>query len=50
MAHEQVDLRSTTLTRWVILAALVVAGVVLFLWLAPGTPSAMPPVDIGAGA
>jgi hypothetical protein len=37
MAEERVSATLPDLARWLVVALLIVAGLVLFLWLAPGT-------------
>ncbi len=44
MADERVDATLPELLRWIVMAAVVVAGVVLYLWLAPATRAVVPPV------
>ncbi len=43
MAEERVDATLPELLRWIVMAAVVIAGVVLYLWLAPTTRAVVPP-------
>jgi hypothetical protein len=43
MADERTDLPLPDLARWLVLAALVAAGIALYLWLAPGIPPVVEP-------
>ena len=38
MADERVTATLPELVRWLVVAVLVIVGLALFLWLAPGTP------------
>jgi hypothetical protein len=43
MAEERAEVALPELTRWLVVAALILAGVALYLWLAPRTaPLARP--------
>lgn len=46
MAQERSEVSLTDLGPWLLLAALVVAGIVLYFWLAPGTPPVVEPVSL----
>jgi hypothetical protein len=37
MADEKNDVAASDLTRWMVLFALIVVGIVLFFWLGPST-------------
>jgi hypothetical protein len=43
MTDERTELPLADLLRWLALAVLVVGGIVLYLWLAPGVPSVVEP-------
>jgi hypothetical protein len=48
MNDERLEIAGSELTRWLIVAGLVVAGIALFFWLAPGTEPVVGPVVPGA--
>jgi hypothetical protein len=43
MENDQVTLTGSELARWIVVAALVIAGIGLFLYFAPSTKPALPP-------
>ena len=43
MDNDQVRLSGSELVRWIVVAALVVAGIGLFFYFAPSTKPAVPP-------
>jgi hypothetical protein len=43
MDNDQVTVSSSELMRWLVVAALVVAGVALYFYFAPSTRPAVPP-------
>jgi hypothetical protein len=43
MAEERVEIALPELTRWLVVAAVILAGVALNLWLAPRTAPLAPP-------
>ena len=43
MENDQVTLAGSELFRWMVVAALIIAGIVLFLYFAPSTQPAVPP-------
>lgn len=44
MADERLDISGSELARWIIIALLVLAGLGLAVWLAPGSEPIAPPV------
>jgi hypothetical protein len=46
MSQERTDIPLAALGPWLLLAALIVAGIVLYFWLAPGTPPVVEPVAL----
>jgi hypothetical protein len=44
MSQERTELTLADLGPWLVLAALVVAGIVFYFWLAPGTAPVVEPV------
>jgi hypothetical protein len=44
MSQERTELTLADLAPWLALAALVVAGIVFYFWLAPGTAPVVEPV------
>jgi hypothetical protein len=43
MDHDRVDLRGSELVRWLVVAALIIAGIGLFFCFAPSTRPVVPP-------
>ena len=43
MADERAEVSLSDLTRWLVVAAVVLAGIVLFLIMAPRTPAVVSP-------
>ena len=43
MDDDRVTLSSSELVRWVVVAAIVIAGIALFFYFAPSTKPAVPP-------
>jgi len=43
MDDDQVKLGGSELVRWMVVAALIIVGIVLFLYFAPSTKPAIPP-------
>jgi hypothetical protein len=43
MENDQVTLAGSELVRWLVVAALIIAGIGLFLYFAPSTTPAVPP-------
>jgi hypothetical protein len=43
MENDQVSLTGSELFRWMVVVALIIAGIVLFLYFAPSTEPAVPP-------
>jgi hypothetical protein len=48
MADERLEVALPDLGRWLAVAALIVGGIVLFLWLAPSTDRVIEPVPAEA--
>jgi hypothetical protein len=49
MADERFEVALPDLGRWLAVAVLIVAGLILFLWLAPSTPPLIDPMSPGLG-
>ena len=47
MAQERTEITLAELGPWLVLAALVVAGIVFYFWLAPGTAPVVEPIALG---
>lgn len=43
MDHDRVELSGSELIRWLVVAALIIAGIALFLYFAPSTEPVVPP-------
>jgi hypothetical protein len=43
MENDQVTLAGSELVRWIVIAALIIAGIGLFLYFAPSSRPAVPP-------
>ena len=43
MDQDRVELRGSELVRWLVVAALIVAGIALFFYFAPATRPVVPP-------
>jgi hypothetical protein len=43
MDKERTELAGSELLRWAVVAAIIIAGMVLFFWLAPSTEPVVPP-------
>jgi hypothetical protein len=43
MENDQVTLAGSELARWIVVAALIIAGIGLFFYFAPSTRPAVPP-------
>jgi len=48
MSQERTEITLSDLGPWLLLAALIVAGIVLYFWLAPGAPPIVEPVSPGS--
>jgi hypothetical protein len=47
MSQERTELTLADLGPWLLLAALVIAGIVFYFWLAPGTAPVVEPIAMG---
>jgi len=43
MDHDRIELSGSELIRWLIVAALIIAGIALFFYFAPSTTPVVPP-------
>jgi len=43
MDHDRVELRGSELIRWLVVAALIIAGIGLFFYFAPASRPVVPP-------
>ena len=43
MDDDKVQLSGSELVRWIIIAAIIIAGIGLYFYFAPSTPPAVPP-------
>ena len=48
MSQERTEITLSELGPWLLLAVLIVAGILLYFWLAPGTPPIVEPVALGS--
>ena len=45
MSEERTEIQTAELSRWLVLLTVIVLGIVLYFWLAPGTEPVVHPVQ-----